>query len=141
MEQVRSNYLGPQQFDLVLVGLFGVLALVLAAVGLYGVASYSVSQRRREIGIRVALGAQPGEILRLVVGQGTKLALLGLVIGTIGALALTRLVASLLYGIGAHDPLTFVAVAGLLLLVAVAASYIPARRAMGVDPVVALRYE
>ena len=141
MDRVRSNYLGPQQFNLVLVGLFGALALILAAVGLYGVAAYSVAQRSREIGIRVALGAQPREILRLVVGQGAKLALLGLAIGTFVALALTRLISSLLYGIGAHDPLTFVAVAALLLLVAVAASYIPARRAMRVDPVVALRYE
>jgi len=141
MQSIHSNYLGPQQFNLVLVGLFGALALILAAVGLYGVASYSVAQRRREIGIRVALGAQPPEILRLVVGLGTRLALLGLVLGTIAALSLTRLVAALLYGISAHDPLTFVAVAGLLLLVAIPASYIPARRAMRVDPVVTLRHE
>ncbi len=141
MEHVRSSYLGPQQFSLFLVGLFGVLALILAAVGIYGVAAYSVAQRRQEIGIRMALGAQPGDVLGLIVGQGAKLALLGLAVGIILALALTRLVASLLYGIAAHDALTFTSVAFLLLLVAVAASYIPARRAMRVDPIVALRYE
>lgn len=141
MERVRSNYLGPQQFNLSLVGLFGSLALILAAIGLYGVASYSVAQRQREIGIRMALGARPSDVLRLVVGQGAKLALLGLAVGTIAALALTRLVASLLYSIGARDPLTFAAVGALLLFVALVASYIPARRAMRVDPMVALRYE
>ncbi len=141
MEHVRSSYLGPQQFNLFLVGLFGVLALILAAVGIYGVAAYSVAQRRREIGIRMALGARPGDVLRLIVGQGAKLALLGLAVGIIVALALARVVASLLYGIAAHDALTFTTVASLLLLVAVTASYIPARRAMRVDPTVALRYE
>jgi putative ABC transport system permease protein len=141
MEHVRSSYLGPQKFNLSLVGLFGLLALILAAVGLYGVAAYSVAQRTHEIGIRMALGARPRDVLQLVVGQGTKLALLGLAVGTVAALALTRLVASLLYDIGAHDPLTFTVVGVLLLLVAVFASYVPARRATRVDPMVALRYE
>jgi len=141
MERVRSNYLGPQQFNLALVALFGAMALILAAAGLYGVASYSVAQRRREIGIRIALGAQASDVLRLVVGQGTKLAFLGLAVGSLTALVLTRLVSSLLYGVSEHDPLTFVGVAVLLVSVAVIASYIPARRAMRVDPMVALRYE
>jgi len=141
MERVRSNYLGPQQFNLVLVALFGALALILAAAGLYGVAAYSVAQRRREIGIRMAMGAQAKDVLRLVLGYGTKLAVLGVAVGSLTALVLTRLVSSLLYGISEHDPLTFVGVAVLLLSVAVIASYIPARRAMRVDPLVALRYE
>jgi len=141
MEQIHSAVLGPQQFNFSLVGLFGVLALILAAVGLYGVTAYSVTQRKHEIGIRIALGAQPSDVLRLVVGQVTKLVLLGLAIGTLAALILTRLLASLLYGTSTHDPLSFAGVAALLLLVAVIASYIPARRAMRVDPMVALRYE
>src|SRR5260370_19607822 len=141
MERVRSNYLGPQQFNLALVALFGAMALILAAAGLYGVASYSVAQRRREIGIRIALGAQASDVLRLVVGQGTKLAFLGLAVGSLTALVLTRLVSSLLYGVSEHDPLTFVGVAVLLVSVAVIASYIPARSAMRVDPMVALRYD
>ena len=141
MERVRSNYLGPQQFNLVLVALFGALALILAGAGLYGVAAYSVAQRRREIGIRMAMGAQANDVLRLVLGQGTKLALLGLAVGSLTALFLMRLVSSLLYGITEHDPVTFVGVAILLVSVAVTASYVPARRAMRVDPIVALRYE
>jgi len=141
MERVRSNYLGPQQFNLVLVALFGALALILAAAGLYGVAAYSVAQRRREIGIRMAMGAQAKDVLRLVLGYGTKLAVLGVAVGSLTALVLTRLVSSLLYGISEHDPLTFVGVAVLLVSVAVIASYIPARRAMRVDPLVVLRCE
>jgi len=141
MERVRSNYLGPQQFNLVLVALFGALALILAAAGLYGVAAYSVAQRRREMGIRMAMGAQAKDVLRLVLGYGTKLAVLGVAVGSLTALVLTRSVSSLLYGISEHDPLTFVGVAVLLVSVAVIASYIPARRAMRADPLVALRYE
>ena len=124
-----------------LFSLFAALALVLGAVGIYGVISYSVAQRTREIGIRMALGARRKEVLLLVVGQGAKLAFAGVAIGLVSALLLTRLMASLLYGVGATDPLTYVAVAILLVLVAIAASYIPARRAMRVDPIVALRYE
>ena len=124
-----------------LFSLFAALAVALGAVGIYGVISYSVAQRTREIGIRMALGARKHEVVRLVVGQGARLALLGVGIGLLGARLLTRFMASLLYGVGATDPLTYAIVAILLVLVAMAASYIPARRAMRVDPVVALRHE
>jgi putative ABC transport system permease protein len=125
-------------------GLFAVfagLALLLGAVGIYGVVSYSVAQRTREIGIRMALGARRQEVLLLVVGQGAKLALAGVTIGTAGGLMLTRLMSGLLYGVHATDPVTYGAVAILLMLVALAACFIPAVRAMRVDPMVALRYE
>jgi predicted permease len=120
---------------------FAALAVALGAIGIYGVISYAVAQRTREIGIRMALGAHKHEVMRLVVGQGARLALLGVSLGLAGALLLTRLMSSLLYGVEATDPLTFASVALLLVLVAIAASYIPARRAMQVDPIVALRYE
>ncbi|HYL47446.1 MAG TPA: FtsX-like permease family protein [Candidatus Limnocylindrales bacterium] len=130
-----------QRFRTWLFGLFGSLALILAAVGLYAVISFSVAQRTHEIGIRLALGAQPGEVLKLVIEQGVKLAGLGIVVGGVGAFALTRMMRSLLFGIAPADPLTFAGVALLLLLVAIAACYVPARRAMRVDPMTALRYE
>src|SRR6266850_1459454 len=124
-----------------LFSLFAALAVALGAVGIYGVISYAVAQRTREIGIRMALGAHKHEVMRLVVGQGARLAFLGVALGLGGALLLTRLMSSLLYDVEATDPLTFASVALLLVLVAIAASYIPARRAMRVDPMVALRYE
>jgi putative ABC transport system permease protein len=124
-----------------LFAIFAALAVILGAIGIYGVISYSVAQRTREIGIRMALGARRSEVLILIVGQGAKLALAGVFAGLIGALLLTRLMTSLLYGIGSADPFTYVSVGGLLIFVAVSASYIPARRAMQVDPMVALRYE
>ena len=141
MEQVHDSYLGPQRFELSLVALFGVLGLVLAAVGLYGVTAYAVSRRTHEIGIRVALGAQRSDVMRLVIGAGAKLALIGVAIGAVSALALTQLIAGLLFEVNAADPLTFAAVAALLCVVALLACYVPARRAMRVDPVVALRHE
>ncbi|HYL64093.1 MAG TPA: ABC transporter permease [Candidatus Methylomirabilis sp.] len=124
-----------------LFSIFAALALLLGAAGIYGVISYFVAQRTREIGIRLALGARRKEVLLMIVGQSARLALLGVGIGLIGALLLTRLMGSLLYGVAASDPLTYAIVAVLLLIVALAASYVPARRAMRVDPVVALRYE
>jgi len=139
MERVRSAITATQQFNLLLVGIFAVLALLLAAIGLYGVTSYSVDQRTRELGIRVALGAQRREVLRLVLSQGARLAVAGLVAGTVAALALTRFMATLLFGVGARDPLTFAAVGLLLLAVSLVASFVPAHRATRVDPVIALR--
>ena len=124
-----------------LFSIFAALALLLGAVGIYGVISYVVAQRTREIGIRLALGARGKEVLFMIVGQSARLALLGVAIGLTGALLLTRLMGSLLFAVAPSDPLIYTVVAALLLMVASAASYVPARRAMRVDPVVALRHE
>jgi ABC-type antimicrobial peptide transport system permease subunit len=124
-----------------LFAVFAALALVLGAVGIYGVVSYSVTQRRPEIGMRMALGAQRQDILRLIVGHGARLALIGVAIGIGGAFALTRLIRTMLFGVSITDPLTFLAVAMVLTTVALAACYIPARRAIRIDPIVALRHE
>jgi putative ABC transport system permease protein len=136
-----SLSLAQQRFNMLLLGLFAALALILAAVGIYGAMAYSVSQRTHEIGIRTALGAQRQDVLRLVMTDGAKIAGLGIATGIAGALVLTRLMASLLFEVRPTDPATFVSVALLLALVVLAACYIPARRAMRVDPMVALRYE
>jgi predicted permease len=141
MTKVVSDSIAAQRFTMILLGVFAALALVLSAVGIFGVISYVTGQRTQEIGIRMALGAQRGDVLRLVLSHGMRVALLGVAIGLAAALGLTRLMASQLYGVSAKDPLTFAGVAALLTLVALAACYIPARRAMRVDPMVALRYE
>jgi ABC-type antimicrobial peptide transport system permease subunit len=141
MQEVYDQSVARTSFTLVMLGIAGTMALALGIIGIYGVMSYTVSQRKREIGIRLALGAQGGDVLHMVLRQGTKLALVGVVIGIGAAFALTRLMTDLLFGVTAHDPLTFVAVAALLILVAVLACYIPARRATLVSPIVALRYE
>ena len=140
-DDLISRSLSERRFSMVLLGIFAALALVLSSIGIYGVLSYLVGQRTHEIGIRIALGAQRYDVLKLVLGEGTKTALIGVAIGLVAALGLTRLMASVLYGVSATDPLTFVAVAIVLSSVALAACYIPARRAMRVDPIIALRYE
>ncbi|HEV2196204.1 MAG TPA: ABC transporter permease [Candidatus Acidoferrum sp.] len=141
MEEVRSLSIASQRLNLLLFTLFAAMALVLATVGTYGVMAYSVAQRTREIGIRVALGATRADVFRTVLAQGFRLAALGLLVGIAAALALTRLMTSMIYGISSTDAATFITVALLLAFVALAACYIPARRAMRVDPMVALRYE
>jgi putative ABC transport system permease protein len=141
MDQIMSSMSGDARFRTLLLGVFAAVALLLAAIGIYGVISYSVAQRAREIGIRIAIGAQNRDVLRLVVGQGMKLALIGVGVGIAGALAFTRVLSGLLFNVSATDPLTFVGVSTLLALVALLACYVPARRAMNVDPMVALRCE
>jgi predicted permease len=141
MDQLASETTALQRASMTLLGVFAGLALVLASIGIYGVISYSASQRTHEIGIRIALGASSGDVLRLVIGEGLRLTVIGVAIGIAGAFGLTRFLASQLYGVSSADPATFLTVPLLLTAVAVAACYIPARRAMRVDPMVALRYE
>jgi predicted permease len=140
-QQVYSASLGSRKFNVILIGFFGITALLLASAGVFGVMAYSVSRRTREFGVRVALGATPHDVLRMVLGQGTRTILIGVAIGIVGSFALTKTVSSLLFGVTATDPLTFAAVTVLLIAVALLACYIPARRATKVDPMVALRYE
>jgi predicted permease len=141
MEQQLSQQLSPRRFQTLLLGLFSLIALLLAGVGIYGVLHYSVQQRTREIGIRMALGAHPREVVKLVVRDGAKFAVTGLAIGTVLALVTTRLIRSLLFGVTSTDPVTFVGVSILLTTIALLACYVPARRAAHVDPIAALRYE
>lgn len=141
MEQVMEASVSGRRFNMTLLITFAALALVLAAVGVYGVMNYSVTLRRRELGIRIALGASSVDVLRLVLGQGLTLTLIGVGVGLIVAYGLTRLMASLLYGVSATDSLTFLSVSGVLVAVGLLASYLPARRAARVDPMIALRSE
>jgi predicted permease len=140
-DELIARSLAAKRFSMILLGVFATLALVLSSIGIYGVLSYLVGQRTHEIGIRIALGAQQRTVLMLILGEGTKTALIGVATGLAAALGLTRLMASVLYGVSATDPLTFAAVAIVLTFVALVACYIPARRAMRVDPIIALRYE
>ncbi|MGZ4985794.1 MAG: FtsX-like permease family protein, partial [Chthoniobacterales bacterium] len=141
MEDTIARTLLKRKFTMTLLTIFAGIAVALASIGLYGVMSYSVSQRTREIGIRMALGAQRADVLRLVVRQGMLLTLVGVALGLGGSLGLTRLISSLLFGVSATDIGTFGAVSTLLLLIALLACWLPARRASGVDPMVALRTE
>jgi ABC-type antimicrobial peptide transport system permease subunit len=141
MVQVISGAVSRQNFTMVLLSIFAGMALVLAGIGIYGLMSYSVQQRTQEIGIRMALGGGRSRMLRLVLGEGMKLTTAGVVLGLALAYAVTRLLANLLFGVKASDPLTFTIVAATLTCVALVAAYIPARRATAVDPAIALRYE
>ena len=141
MEEVVNASVSTRRITLVLLGLFSGLALILAAIGIYGVVSYSITQRSKEIGIRIALGAQRGDVIRLVLTQGGKIAVAGIVIGSAAALGLTPLLSKLLYSVSAIDPATFAAVAVVLGFIAMAACYVPARRILRVDPLISLRHE
>jgi putative ABC transport system permease protein len=141
VEELLADSFSRSRFTMIVLGVFAATALLLAAVGIYGVVAYTVAQRTNEIGIRVAMGAQRRDVLRLVLGQGSRLIFLGVALGVAAGLLMTRLMTGLLYGISATDPLTFAGVALLLTAIALLACYVPARRAMRVDPLVALRYE
>ena len=141
MEELVSRAVAPQRFNLFLMGMFAALGFLLAALGIYGVQAYSVSQRTNEIGLRMALGAQSRDVLKLIMKQGMRLAVVGMVIGLIASFALTRVIKSLLFNVSTTDVLTFIVVSLVFTSVALLACWIPARRATKVDPLVALRYE
>ncbi len=141
MESSLDRSLAPRRFNLFLLSTFSCIGLLLGVIGLYGVMSYTVSQRTHEIGLRMALGAQRGDVLKLVLREGMLLVLAGTALGLAGAFALTRLISSLLFAVSAADPLTFASLSLLIILVALLASYLPARRASAVEPMEALRYE
>jgi putative ABC transport system permease protein len=141
LERVVSDSIAQPRFNMVLLGIFAGLALILASVGIYGVMSYSVTQRTQELGVRIALGAQRRDIFSLVLKQGIILALIGVGIGLAAAIGLSKVVASVLYGISATDPVTFISVAVIMIAVAVVACFFPARKATKVDPLTAMRYE
>jgi len=141
MEAIIADSLAARRFSMILLSIFATLALLLSSIGIYGVISYVVGQRTREIGIRIALGAQRGTVLRLMLGEGMKMAMIGVGVGIVAAAGLTRLMSQLIYGVSAADPVTFAAVIMILTTVAFAACYVPARRAMRVDPIIALRCE
>ena len=141
MDEIISLSIADRRFSMILLGLFAALALLLSSIGIYGVVSYLVGQRTREIGIRVALGAQHADILRIVLLQGAKMTAIGIAVGLAISYALTRLLHTLLFGVTPNDPLTIAAVAFLLAAVSLTACYIPARRASRLDPIQALRYE
>ncbi len=141
MNEIIAGTIAARRFSMILLGAFAALALLLAMIGVYGVISYSVGRRTNEIGIPMALGAPRSQVFSLVLGEGMKLASLGTLAGIVAALALTRLLSRLLFGVSAHDPLTFIGVAIMLAAIAAIACWIPARRAMHVDPMVALRHE
>jgi ABC-type antimicrobial peptide transport system permease subunit len=138
---VIASSFAARRLSMILLGIFAALALLLSCVGIYGVTSYVVGQRSAEIGLRMALGAQPGDVMLLVLGEGLRMALVGVMVGLVGAFGLTRLMESQLVGVTARDPLTFIAVGILLTLVSLLACYVPARRAVRVDPLWALRSE
>jgi putative ABC transport system permease protein len=141
MDQILDEDMSGDRLDTVLLGTFAAVALILSAVGIYGVMAFAVAQRTHEIGLRMALGAGPSRVLSLILGEGMILTLIGLILGLVGAFLVGRAMQSQLYGIGAIDPVALGGVAAILILAALLACYVPARRAMRVDPMVALRYE